>query len=475
MNLLRKVFGETNASTLEDAARRSTRSFVRGRNQIGLYDPDRTPTGRIISAFEAFSAYGFDVLEEAIDYGSALLLKYPNAAGDALKRQRKALGLDHRAVCRIVDGVSINDLKRIENGAADDIPLSTIEKIAFAIGLDENQISFQKHSVVTSVAGRLRTMQYTSPGAGIATLSATAVTRLTEAASVIRTQISIQSSLRLAERTRDFEPSDDYGTSITPAWKVGYDLAKRTRRHLGIADGEPISSMRELVEYTLGIPVVQTELPQKIAGATISVELGKNKYRGVVLNTLGANKRPLVRRATLAHEVGHLLFDPDQHLDKIHVDSYDKLDSDPEKGNDRVEQRANAFAINFLALVETIRDQITPPFVEQHIIDTVSKFGISVTAARLHLNNAHYRNFEVPNLESSSFDRDKWRVAEDFGLDFFPVRETPSARRGRFSFVVVKAWEQKLISASTAASYLNCSEEAIRDKASTILSMFTDK
>lgn len=472
MSLLRKVFGDTNASTPEDAARRSTRSFVRGRNQIGLYDPDRTPTGRIISAFEAFSAYGFDVLEEAIDYGSALLLKYPNAAGDALKRQREALGLDRKAVCRIVDGVSINDLKRIENGAANDIFLSAIEKIAFAIGLDENQIAFQKHSMVTSVAGRLRTMQYTSPGAGISTLSAKAVIRLTEAASVIRTQISIQSSLGLAARTRDLEPSDDYGTDITPAWRVGYELAEQTRRNLSLADDEPVSSMRELVEHTLGIPVVQTELPTKIAGATISVELGQNKYRGVVLNTLGANERPLVRRATLAHEVGHLLFDPDQHLDKIHVDSYDKLDSDPETGNDRVEQRANAFAISFLAPVETIRDQITPPFIEQHVIDTVSRYGISVTAARLHLNNAHYRNFDVPNLESSLFDRDKWRVAEDFGLDFFPIQETPIARRGRFSYFVVKAWEQKLISASTAASYLNCNEEVIRDKASTILSMF---
>ena len=411
---------------------------MRGRNQLGVYDPARNPTGRIISAFEAFSAYGFDILEEAIEYGSALLLKSPNAAGDAIKSQREALGLDHGTLCRITR-VSTNDLKRIEDGAAGDIPLSVLEKVAFAMGLDESQIAFQKHPVVTSIAGRLKTMQDTIPGAGLSKLSATAVATLTEAASVIRTQISIQSSLRSSRETIQFNPSDDYGGYVSHAWKVGYDLAEQTRIRLGIGDGAAVPSMRDLVEYTLGIPVVQTELPQKIAGATISVELGANKYRGVVLNTQGANERPQVRRATLAHEVGHLLFDPDPYLNKVHVDSYDGLNDNPELGRDRVEQRANAFAINFLAPVGAIRDVISPPFTERHIVETVSTFGISVTAARLHLNNAYYRKFPVPDLDTLSVDRNEWRAAEDFGLDYFPIPETPNARRGRFSYIVVKA------------------------------------
>ena len=88
--------------------------------------------------------------------------------------------------------------------------------------------------------------------------------------------------------------------------------------------------MRELVEDTLCIPVIQAELSQKrIAGATISVTDGVETWRGIVLNLKGANENPLVRRATLAHEIAHLLFDPDEYLDTVRVDTYEALNANP--------------------------------------------------------------------------------------------------------------------------------------------------
>ena len=55
-----------------------------------------------------------------------------------------------------------------------------------------------------------------------------------------------------------------------------------------------------------------------------------------------------VRRATVAHELGHLLFDPVQ-LDRVRVDTYQSNEIDPESHltprPDVVEQRANAFSI----------------------------------------------------------------------------------------------------------------------------------
>ena len=461
---LRRVFGAPNAATPEEAARESTRQFVRGRTQISPFDSARNPKGRIISAFEAYKAYGLEVLDEAIEYGSALLLTHHNAVGDALRRQREDLGLDHRAVV-LRTKVSVEDLKRIETGQADDVSMAEIERLAFNIGLDEALLAFQPESAGSGIAGRLRTLQSRSPGRGLRTLTSASVVALTEAASVIRAQNQLQDSLGLFGKAETFDPVSQYGDSITPAWKIGYELASTTRRRFDL-ENNPIPSMREFVEETLGIPVVQTKLPSGIAGATLSIRDSGKMIRGIVLNLAGHNENPLVRRATLAHELGHLLFDPNPYLENVRVDSYIGLDVNPEQPRsvDYVEQRANAFAINFLAPVEAIRGLLDPPVSDDDILTIVSKFGISVTAATFHIENAFYKTYPIPEFDLF-IDRDQWRSAEDFAIDYFPIPKTRDIRRGRFSGLVVAAHQNKLLSTSTAASYLNCSDDEFEENA----------
>ena len=467
---MRRVFGATTARTPEDAARESNRQFVRGRNQISPYDRARRQKGRIISAYEAFNAYGLGVLDEAIEYRSALLLAGQNAVGDALRHQREALGLDYRAVSRCT-GVRTEDLKRIESGDADDLSMATIERIAFTIGLDEAQVAFRPGVAGGAIAGRLKTLQTDSPGMGLRQLTPKSVTTLTEAASVIRTQYQLHESLGLIGGARRFDPVADYGNIATPAWKVGYLLAGEARTELRLGD-RPLMSMREFVEVVLGIPVVQAELPQRIAGATIAVSDGElQTRRGIVLNTTGANENPLVRRATLAHELGHLLFDPDQNLESVRVDSYAGLIANPEQTGpvDYVEQRANAFAISFLAPVDAVRSLLDPPLSEDDVAEIASTFGVSATAARFHVENAFYKNYPVPSIDSSSIDTSEWHIAEEFL--YFPVADAPIARWGRFAGLVVAAWKENLVSLPTAAAYLNCDDEEFRASAEHIESM----
>ena len=109
--------------------------------------------------------------------------------------------------------------------------------------------------------------------------------------------------------------------------------------------------MRELAEERLGIPIIQAPIDENIAGATIaSTDESGKEMRGIVLNILGANENVWVRRATLSHELGHLLYDPSPRLEKLKIDSYEQGEIDPQMQNtDFVEQRANAFAIAFLA------------------------------------------------------------------------------------------------------------------------------
>ena len=90
---LARVFGSTDGTTPEEASRKSNVQFVRGCAQlsrVGTYEG--APDGHVLSAREALANYGFDVLEEAVEYGTALLLKEPNAAGNAISRQRRSMG-----------------------------------------------------------------------------------------------------------------------------------------------------------------------------------------------------------------------------------------------------------------------------------------------------------------------------------------------------------------------------------------------
>ena len=121
----------------------------------------------------------------------------------------------------------------------------------------------------------------------------------------------------------------------------------RAREQLGL-DLRPVRSMRQLVEHRLGIPIIQVELPTGIAGATIS----SNGQRGIVLNVTGANRNVWIRRTTLAHELAHIPFDPEAQLESVRVDKYEQLERDTEdtdRSLDEVEQRANAFAVEFIA------------------------------------------------------------------------------------------------------------------------------
>ena len=94
--------------------------FVRGRAQLsraGTYQG--TPQGHLISAQEALDNYGFEILEEAVEHGTALLLKEPNAAGNAIRRQRRSLGLTIEQVARYT-GLDVATMKQVEASSGRD-------------------------------------------------------------------------------------------------------------------------------------------------------------------------------------------------------------------------------------------------------------------------------------------------------------------------------------------------------------------
>lgn len=469
------IFGEFEPGlSVEDIAKQSNRRFVRGKAQIAVYDPTGEPTGHILTAWEAYQAFGLETLAEAVEYGSGIILRNKTAIEDALRSRREGLGLTAPAVARATK-LPPDEITRAETDAAGS-SIQSLERIACVLGLDESRLAYDSTAGADAeLAVRLKTLLSPTALSDGVKLSEATIMLLAEASSIVRIQYKLQNGLRLADATSKFAPTADYGSPNNPAWQIGYRLAGQTRVQLSLGQ-QPIPSMRELTEETLGIPVIQTELQPGIAGATVAViDSSGIERRGIVLNIRGQNNNVWVRRATLAHEIGHLLFDPMNELQKVRVDSYDGNNADPEEDSDSyVEQRANAFAIAFLAPNDSVRRLASPPVSGEAIAQVMSHYGVSLTAALYHVSNVNYRQYETPSSQDVPDTRPtyEWRAAEDFAVDYFPIGETPIQRRGRFAGVVARASEQGLISEHTAAAYLCCEVEDFKQSASALMGLY---
>ena len=123
---------------------------------------------------------------------------------------------------------------------------------------------------------------------------------------------------------------------------------------------------------------------------------------------------------------------------------------------DYVEQRANAFAIAFLAPNDAVRRLAPAPISEESVANVMDTFGISHTAARYHIGNCHYRNYDAPDGIVQLTPSDEWTAAENFATDYFPISDTPIHRRGRFAGVAAAACGENFISDHTGGLYIGC-------------------
>ncbi len=451
--LLDRVFGEGEGTTPTDRARISSRRFVRG---IDLLTFDKSPraTGRRLSAAEALDAYGFDKLAEVAAEGSALICESVQAAGRALSERRRDLGLEVRHIAS-ASKLRPEVIEALE--ASKRRPIQEYEKVARVLGLDERMLSYRAEPVGNEgVAVRMRALHDEKP-----VLGGSVVAALAEAAWVAMTQMRLEAALDLPPPEKSFDTDPSYGSSSSPAYRVGYLLADRVRGALGLAD-QPIESMRDLLERTLRIPVIQADLGNRIAGATIA----SGARRAIVVNLSGRNRNVFARRSTLAHELCHILFDPRERLRDLRVDEYDDLDRREDQVPDPVEQRANAFAVQLLApqaaalrVYEENRDEALSMLIQS--------YGLSFTAARYQIWNALGRAISLEQLNTQEPSREAdWDGREAYTTTWHPVRaliDYPS-RAGRFSALVIRAAESGVVSWDTAATWLYSSENDLRQK-----------
>ncbi len=449
-------------STPEERARTSPYQFVRSQDHLSLFK--QSSTGHCLTALQALDAYGIDALQEVHDYGSAILACSQDEPAATLRAQREALGLSIHEVAKRI-GLTDTQVEACEN-KANRSPIRFIEIIAIALGLDERLLSVSSGAGADeTLAVRLKTLGQ-APGLG-----ASAVMVISEAAWVIRTQARLLQLLRIERSLSDqFVASDNYGTVDYPAWQHGYYLADKTRQILGVSKNEPINSLR-LVCEEFGIPLLHAELPTRLAGATVS-SVG---LRGIVINTAGYNQNVWVQRATIAHELGHLLWDPESSLQQVRVDNYDELDSLSRDRPDFVEARANAFAIALLAPLEAVKQEFKKHrTVAIGLRSVMVKFGISYSAAKYHVWNSLDRTINLDGLIVDDTEpTDDWRGREAYTDDFFPFKDTSPLRRGEFAGIVVAAEMKALISMDTACRYLQTTQNSYINSKQTVADLFT--
>ncbi|MFS8067828.1 MAG: ImmA/IrrE family metallo-endopeptidase [Byssovorax sp.] len=373
-------------------------------------------------------------MAEVATEGSALLCESVDAAGRVLRERRAQLDLPIRTIASET-GLPPEVIEALE--ASRRRPVREYEKVARVLGLDERKLSFRSAPEGNQdVAVRLRDMHDTRP-----VLTSSVVISLAEAAWVAMTQLRLETELALPASRYRFQVDAFYGSSRHPAFKVGYELADSFRAELGLGE-EPISSMRDLLERELHIPVIQADLGKRIAGATVE-SAGR---RAIVVNLFGGNQNPFVRRSTLAHELCHLLFDPQQKLRSLRVDEYAELDEREDQRVDPVEQRANAFSVQLLA-PQSSAHRLYETTADDQLSLVMDHFGVSFTAARYQIWNALKRAVPLDSIWANKPRPEAdWEGREGYTTTYHPVRSLADhpSRAGRFSAVVLRAAESGL-------------------------------
>ncbi len=457
------VFGpDSSGSDPLTRALSSTKRFVRSQTQVAEWRPEAK--GLELTPAQALHAFDYDVLLRVARDGSAQLIPSRTEPARTIEERRKELGLTAKQIARMIDLPEASVVKAETVGKVS--PIRDLMRIAEALALDEQVLSYLPNARGDSELGvRLRTLsseRHAGPG-----FSPSIVLKLTEAAWVISRQSELARLLGVAPEVTNESYSDDYHG---PVWQRGYELAAQTRTMLSIDDEAPIENVRKIVAR-FGLPLIETAFGTRFAGATIA----NADVRGIVANTEGSNSNVWVRRMTICHELGHLLWDPPSRLGKLKVDTYMELQT---PGGDPVEARANAFAIAFLApprAVARILDDLSDKATMVAVV--MDRFGIGPGAAKHHLANVSrehlHREIDFMTVSGRLLPEpsDEWNAREDWTNAFYPIASVPDTRRGAFAALAVLAMERGLVSADTVSEWLRIAPEEVAAQRDNIVSL----
>ena len=209
---------------------------------------------------------------------------------------------------------------------------------------------------------------------------------------------------------------------------LAMELRKEWR--LGI---DPIPNMTELLEER-GIKVLLIELPESVSGLTCSVRQSHDNTRlsVIVVNAMHSLER---RRLTLAHELGHRVFDPDSPVNH--------------------EKAATEFAGAFLVTRAHLKNQLGPrrnALSYDELVQFKREYGVRAAALLVRLNRYGIIDKQTLTYAFQIFAR-RWRVEEPEPIEPVELRGQIEKPR-RFQRLCYCALAERYISPGKAMELL---------------------
>lgn len=341
--------------------------------------------------------------------------------GDRLKLARKKAGLSQRALAGAVrPRVSAQAISRYE--ANQIMPSSRVlMELARALNVSADFLMSSQVAELEGVEFRKRAR---TPARDRARVEALVIEQLEK-------YLAIEQVLDLEDQPNPLP--GEYPREIA-SFEEAEACAEDLRRHWKLGS-DPIPSMVGLLEDK-GVNVVETALPDDVAGLTCFVRRGDDRpaISAVVVSDQASVER---KRFTLAHELGH------------------RLIASVTDAGIRLEKAINHFAGAFLMPSETLRDELGPSrhgIAYEEIKHLKHHYGVSASAMLVRLRQVGALPDSVVTYAFKTYAK-AWRHKEPDpiepgqGLDAF---EKPR----RFEGLVYRALAEELISPARAADLL---------------------
>ena len=226
------------------------------------------------------------------------------------------------------------------------------------------------------------------------------------------------------------EEAEFLATELRKQWQLGID---------------PIPNMTELLEEQ-GIKVLLIELPKNVSGLTCSVRQAHDDTRlsAIVVNASHSLER---RRLTLAHELGHLVLDPESPVNH--------------------EKAATEFAGAFLVTRLHLQRELGPhrsALGYQELVQLKRQYRVSAAALLVRLNRYGIINDQTLSYAFRTYAR-RWRVEEPEPIE--PMEQSGQLEKPRrFERLCYRALAERYVSPSKAMELLKqpleCIEQAMK-------------
>ncbi len=340
--------------------------------------------------------------------------------GERLKLARKRSGLSLRALSdSLGNRVSAQAIGKYERGEM--MPGSDVlDLLANTLGVSPQYLMSDEVLELRDVEFRKRSGTSAKDRAAVEAAVIEQLQRYCTIERILRQASPEWQVPRLCRRSLGrLEEVESLAMELRKQWRLGID---------------PIPNMTELLEER-GIKVLLIPLPENVSGLTCSVRQSREKSRlsVIVVNAMHSLER---RRLTLAHELGHRVFDPNSTVSQ--------------------EKVATEFAGAFLVTRAHLQSQLGSRRNALSYIELVQlkrRYGVSAAALLVRLNRYQIIGDQALAYAFQTFAR-RWRVEEPEPLEPVELRGQVEKPR-RFQRLCYRALAERYISPSKAMELLN--------------------